>query len=86
MVHRFGGVEGFARKWKSEFDRAVAAGPGSKFVLDSLRAILRLIEVCSRREPRYLERPEPEYSEDDLKAELWGLLASIRSEDEADPS
>jgi len=77
---RFGGVEGLARTWKDQFDAAAAAGPGSKFVLDSLRAIIRLIEVCSRQEPDYSE-----WSDEDLETELRALLASI-PDDEVDPS
>ena len=50
MTLRFGGVEGLARAWKAEYDAAAAATPGGKFVIDSLRAIVRLIEACSPRE------------------------------------
>jgi len=80
MTLRFGGVDGFARAWKDQLDAAAAAGPGSKFVLDSLRAITRLIEVCSRQEPDYSE-----WSDEDLETELRALLASI-ADDEVDPS
>jgi len=76
MTHRFGGTDGFSREWKKQFDAAAAAGPGSKFVLDSLRAITRLIEVCSRQEPDYSE-----WSDEDLETELRALLASIRDEE-----
>jgi hypothetical protein len=79
MTFRFGGVEGLARTWKDQFDAAAAAEPGSKFVLDSLRAITRLIEVCSRQQPEC-----PEWSDEDLETELRALLASIRDE-EVDP-
>jgi len=58
---------------------------GSKFVLNSLRAILRLIEACSPQEPGCSEWSEPECSEEDLEAELRALLASI-PDDEVDPS
>jgi len=80
MTLRFGGVEAFARAWKQQLDAAAAAGPGSKFILDSLRAITRLIEVCSRQEPDYSQ-----WSDEDLETELRALLASI-ADDEADPS
>jgi hypothetical protein len=51
MTRRFGGIEGLARAWKSQYDAAAATKPGGKFASDTLFALLRLIAAYGRSEP-----------------------------------
>ena len=46
MFRRFGGVEGLCAEWTDAIKAACAARPGSKMVLDSFRAILRIMELA----------------------------------------
>ena len=52
MFRRFGGVDGLCAEWTDAIKAARAARPGSKMVLDSFRAIFRLMELAQAEEEK----------------------------------
>ena len=74
MMIRFGGADAFCAAWKEAIDTASRERPGTRLVLDSFLAILRLLEVCdaTRR-----ERDVSTLSDEELERELQTLLKMV---------
>ena len=46
MLIRFGWIDGFSRTWWEAVQAAGRNNPGSRMVLNSILAVLRLVEIC----------------------------------------
>jgi hypothetical protein len=85
MFNRFGGLDGFGRVWGEEIDHARRNAHGSKRVLDSLFAVIRLVEIADAR------HPEPDcslYSDAELQGQIdkWVTTAAARLLERCDAS
>ena len=70
MVGRFGGIDGLATAWRAAVETAARQQPGGRVLLNSLRAILRLVEVSAALHPL----PEPsDLSDGDIEARNPGV-------------
>jgi hypothetical protein len=65
MVARFGGAPGFAAAWYEAIESARRDKPGSRLVLNSHQALLRLVQACdaNRPEPEVMRMSEEELQE-----------------------
>ena len=76
MVQQFGGLERLCAEWKRHIEIAAARRPGSRMVLQSLRAIVKLIEIAdAEAKKRKANMPDVrDLSDEELQRELGELL------------
>jgi len=72
MVTRLGGVKSVAKLWAEQIKTGAALRPGSRQVLSSLQAVMRLIEAADRASPP--PPPVDMLSDEDLEREFHELV------------
>jgi hypothetical protein len=71
MLDKFGGVTGFAKVWREQFDAAKQDHPGGKRVLDGLMAILNLMIMLQDSSPQ--SNPS-DMTDEELQSALFNLI------------
>jgi hypothetical protein len=78
MARRFGGLDSLAKAWKTAIDAAAAARPGSRMVLNSLLAIVRLLEISwlqAKRNEKPPSLPVEYMSDEELERVVLDVIA-----------